>query len=543
VKGKDEIVIEASLPLQSVETKKITRKRLLTVVTMSRWSLPLILAFQALISWALLHNTAFQDEALYLYAGRQLFRYWMGGPVPLDHYAFYFSGYPGVYPVIGGVLDMIGGLELARSFSLFCMMGVNAIIYYCTQKFFQRPSAIFASATYACLGTVLFVGRLATFDALCLFLIALAAAIAYQVSTSRHPWLALMIGPLLVLSVLAKYAAMLFALPVLGILVFSTIVNQGWWRMLLRLALAIVTLVISLVVAYHFMDKAAFHAIAGSTTNRVALIQKSPLELFMHVLQMGGIVYAAALLGLVLVFFHYKRFLLIALLLFASSWLVPAYHIYKQEAVSLDKHMAFALFFAMPLAGCALAWLSGYMQRTVTNSNGRHWLAGLAVVLLVFTLGMQQSQTIYAQWADTSGLSYVLHTQMRDGSGRYLVEDIEVARYDAKDVTELWQWNGVNYFYYVTAANQQLLGDPALTQAIKDRYFALVELSFNYQPAEARFIAQQMAASKNYDLIARVPFQNSFGTGHFYIWRSAAVAGQGNFTGCNQAHLIPANLC
>ena len=47
---------------------------------------------------------------------------------------------------------------------------------------------------------------------------------------------------------------------------------------------------------------------------------------------------------------------------------------------------------------------------------------------------------------------YALHTQMRDGSGRFLVEDIEVARYDAEDVTEQWQWNGVLYFYYVNAA-------------------------------------------------------------------------------------------
>ena len=123
---------------------------------------------------------------------------------------------------------------------------------------------------------------------------------------------------------------------------------------------------------------------------------------------------------------------------------------------------------------------------------------------------------------------------MRDGSGRYLIEDIEVARYDAKDVTELWQWNGVNYFYYVNAAHQELLGDEALRQTIHDRYFALVELSFNYQPAEARFIAQQMALSRNYDLIAKILFQNSFGTGYFYLWRSATVAGHGNFTSLSQ---------
>ena len=526
-------MIETS-SIQAPAIKHITRIRVKAIVLPSCWPLILILAMQAIVSTVTLHNTAFQDEALYLYAGRIIFHHWMGGPASLENYVFYFSGYPNVYPVIGGILDMIGGLELARGFSLFCMLGVNAIVYYNTQKLFQRPAAIFASATYASLGTVLFVGRLATFDAMCLFLIALATGIAIKVSTSHHPWLTLMMGPLLVLSVLAKYAAILFVFPVLGILVFCSITFLGWRRMFLRLAMAIATLVISLLVTYHFMDKLAFHAINGSTTNRAALIEKPPLELFMHVLQMGGIVYAAALLGLVLVFMRYQRLSLIALLLFASSWLIPAYHIYKHEAVSLDKHIAFGLFFAMPLAGCALAWLSGYMQRASFKFDGRYWLAGLAVVLLVFTLGLQQSQALDANWADTSGLSYVIHTQARDGSGRFLAEDIEVARYEARDVTEQWQWNGVLFFYYVNPAHQALLGDEALKQAIDNRYFAIVELSFNYQPAEAHFIAQQMVASRNYDLISKILFQNSFGRGHFFIFRSAAVAGHGNFTSLSQ---------
>src|SRR5262249_25216063 len=109
-------MLEASLPQQSIPSpgiRHITRKQVKGSALPSFWPLILLLALQAIISMATLHNTAFQDEGLYLYAGRQIIHYWMGGPVPLDHYAFYFSGYPFLYPVVGGALDMIGGLELA----------------------------------------------------------------------------------------------------------------------------------------------------------------------------------------------------------------------------------------------------------------------------------------------------------------------------------------------------------------------------------------------------------------------------------------------
>src|SRR5258708_22433535 len=122
--------------IQKSAIRSITRKQVKASVIPSSWPLILILAMQTIISVATLHNTAFQDEGLYLYAGRQIFHYWMGGPVPLDHYAFYFSGYPGVYPVIGGVLDMIGGPSLARAFSIFCLIGVYTLILCITTTLF-----------------------------------------------------------------------------------------------------------------------------------------------------------------------------------------------------------------------------------------------------------------------------------------------------------------------------------------------------------------------------------------------------------------------
>ncbi len=166
-KSEDEIVIETSSPQQSIKTKTITRKPQLADLTMSRWLLPLILAFQALISWLLLQNTAFQDEALYVYAGGQVWRHWLSELPLLDPYNYYFSGYLYVYPIIGGALDKVGGLELVRSFSLVCMLIVTACGYYVTKQLFNQKSAVFAAIFLVCQGPVLFLSRLATYDALC----------------------------------------------------------------------------------------------------------------------------------------------------------------------------------------------------------------------------------------------------------------------------------------------------------------------------------------------------------------------------------------
>ena len=112
---------------------------------LSRLPLPLILLLQAITSLLALRNTAFADEALYLLAGQQIFLTWMGKTAYLEPYGLYFSGYPSFYPVIGGVLDFLGGLEAARLFSLLCMLIVTTCVYFMTVQFFDRKSALIAA--------------------------------------------------------------------------------------------------------------------------------------------------------------------------------------------------------------------------------------------------------------------------------------------------------------------------------------------------------------------------------------------------------------
>ncbi len=485
------------------------------------------------MSLTTLRNTAFQDEGLYVYAGRQIIRHWMGGPAPLDNYAYYFSGYPYVYPVVGGFLDRVGGLELARSFSLACMLGVTSLVYSVTRNLFDRASAIFASGMYAVTGVVLFVGRLAVFDAMCLFFIALATAIAVHCSTRRRAWPAFLIGPALATGVMAKYAGLIFVAPVLVIMLWLSLRFLGWRAAAGRLFYAASGVVASVALLAVIVNHDAFHAVSGSTTNRSTGFKAPRLSLFNHALQMGGVIWGAALIAIVMLL-RRKRYGLLALMFFGTSWLTVIYHVYMREPISFDKHIAYGLFFAVPLAGYALAWISGYVRPPLMSSNRGYWLAGTAVLLAVFVLGLHQSQNLYARWANTSDLSYALHTQLRNGTGRILAEDIEVARFDARDVTQEWQWSSFYYPFYIDAAKHKHLGDDALHQGLNDRYYDLIELSFNYFPDQAYGFAGYMAQTRNYDLIGRVPFTNSYGKGHFFLFRSALGPRQGTFTSLDQ---------
>ena len=80
--------------------------------------LMIILTIQAVLSLRLVwSNTAYIDEATYLWAGHLEIAHWLhGAPVPL--FQTWFSGAPVVYPPIAAVADSLGGLIGARILSL-----------------------------------------------------------------------------------------------------------------------------------------------------------------------------------------------------------------------------------------------------------------------------------------------------------------------------------------------------------------------------------------------------------------------------------------
>ena len=139
-----------------------------------RWPLLAVLAGQAGLSLRLIwSNTAFQDEALYLRAGHLEWALWLHH-APIPDFPAYFSGAPVIYPPLGALADSVGGLTAARILSLCFMLGVTSLLWGTTVRLYGQRAAVLAAALFATLAGTQFLGAFATFDAMALFLLALA---------------------------------------------------------------------------------------------------------------------------------------------------------------------------------------------------------------------------------------------------------------------------------------------------------------------------------------------------------------------------------
>jgi hypothetical protein len=113
----------------------------------------------------------------------------------------------------------------------------------------------------------------------------------------------------------------------------------------------------------------------------------------------------------------------------------------------------------------------------------------------------------------------VFKTQVRPASGRYLVEQFEVSRYYSQDDTYNWQWTGLDFFEYTDKQGRYYFGKEAYVKAVNDGYFDLIQLNYGFDAQTAVIIQQAIKYSKKYVLIDKIPYQDSYGSGYFWIWR------------------------
>ena len=487
----------------------------------SRLLLLAILILQAVLSLRL-RNTAFEDESLYLYAGHMELQHLLHGAALQGQYSSYFSGSPVLYPVAAAFLNQVGGLALARALSLVEMLATTMLLYSMTRRLFNERIGLCAAGFFAVTESAVFLGNFATYDATCLFLLALAAWIMVRTAGSRWPLFVLAALPA-ALAVAVKYAGLLFVPTVAVLPALAGWPERGrrvvWYPVAFGAAVAGL-----LYGALRLGGKAYMTAISSTTTNRAqGTIPNSTI--LREAAEWGGVLFVAAVIGTIAYVWRVRtepeekiapaggRFRRAALgtVLTATALLAPAYQAHLHTDISFLKHIGFGLFFAAPMAGFGLARVMG--------DHYRRPQIGIAVWSLALVLGMVQSSYLFRQWP-SSGPFVTAFAKYCKPNARYLVEVPEVPIYylmGEKDAQPR-QFTSTFFIDYFNSKGQLLTGPEGFTAAVQDGYFQVIAYSNTVTLAADGSLAKALKASHQYYLAQQVNLSDVFGPVRYEIW-------------------------
>jgi Dolichyl-phosphate-mannose-protein mannosyltransferase len=479
-----------------------------------------ILCLQALLSLRM-HNTAFEDEALYLYSGHMEIVHWLHGVSAQGDYASYFSGAPVLYPVLGALADALGGLAAARHLSLLAMLGSTALLYSMSRRLFNERVALCAAALFSVTESAIFLGNFATYDAPTIFLLALAAWIVVRTAARRWP-VYLLAAPLAALAVATKYASLLFV-PTIAVLAALAALPYLGRRALLRTpAFGLVTAAL-VAGGLRLAGRTYLQGISFSTTNRAS--GTTPTSTLLHeCLLWGGVPFAVAVIGALAYARRPRtepdeiiaepggtlRRTALGVVLAGTALLAPAEQIHLHTLVSLQKHIGFGLFFAAPMAGVGLVRLMGDHFRRVQ--------LGIAVWAVALTLGMTQARDLYSGWTNSSQMIHDIALAARPGA-HYLVEVPEVPIYylmGNADAQPDQFTSTYNIGYVDSKEGKFLTGNAGYVAAIQAGYFRVVAYNYQTTPAVDQVIARTLQTDPAYKLEAVIP--NATDSIFTYVW-------------------------
>jgi 4-amino-4-deoxy-L-arabinose transferase-like glycosyltransferase len=461
-----------------------------------RWPLLVVLAVQGLLSlrfvWS---NTAFQDEGLYLRAGHLEWAHWLHGS-PIPDFPSYFSGAPVIYPPVAALADSIGGLAVARVLSLCFMLGVTSLLWGTARRLYGQRAALLAAGLFATLAGTQFLGAFATFDAMALFLLALAVWLGVRSADAVLPARAALLiaaGLTLALADSVKYATALFTPVALVVVAAAAWRRRGAGAGAAAGLAAAGGWLVAVLAAIAAGGQDYWLGVTTSTLDRpqadvavTAVLQRAYVW--------TSLILVLAILGAVLAFRSEARGKVLPAVLAVAAFLAPAEQARLHTTVSLEKHVVFGAWFAAIAAGYALARISRV-------DPGRGWAAVMALPIAASTLfgSMGQAAALDHVWPNSAAVVSVLRSAIRSHPGHYLAEDYDVEAYYLRAEAPWPRWSSTYYFSYPGA----LPGAPSYAAAIDRHYFSLVILDFGDTAATDREITADMRHAGGYHIVAR----------------------------------------
>jgi hypothetical protein len=525
------------------------------------WPLVALLALQAGLSLSLVwSNTAFGDEALYLWAGHLELAHWLHGfPLPTgggyySDFSHIFSGAPMIYPPLGALADSLGGLAAARILSLAFMLGATALLYSVAARMFGTRAALIAAAIWAVSEPVLRLS-FATYDSMSVFLVSVAvwmaiqaphkyrrgerilAAAFFMAAANVVAYSSAVADPVFIAFVLMAY------IPVLG---RRQAISCAAW-----LAAALAFFVGLLPTALHLWP-GIIHTVLARAIGRSGY-----LLILRDTWLWTGMILVLALLGLAVAIGSKEKRHLIALLavMFVGAVIIPVEQMRLETATALDKHAALGLWFATMGAGYAIDRLA-----TLQLPDARPVVTAAIATVAVLFPGISGWTAAYAEfhiWPNANQFVAAFKSEAAATSGKLAAEGVfgpaaggrQVLEYYTAFGHQWWRWTGLSLAptstppskwreYYRSQLRHDDLGTVALFYNVGMSSESFGTLLFRDSPGKARQILLHSAVNSRVPgLIAltqaiesdhsyRLATSGSYGSSSTYvIWQRSGAAG------------------
>jgi hypothetical protein len=473
----------------------------------------LILAVQASLASRLLWaNTANSDEALYLWAGHLEIAHILHG-TQIPQFSAYFSGAPVIYPIIGALADCVGGLTGARILSMCFMLGATALLWATTRRLYGDLAAFFAAAIWAVLGPTLFLSAYATYDAISISLLALAAWLVTRRAGDHVTIWMVAAGVTLALADAAAYSTIIFDPVVVLLAIFSAWPQGG--KVAIRRGVLLGAATFS--AAYGSLLFAGSYYLTGVHETVLARVVGSVKSsaILLEVVPWIGVVTVMAMTGMILAAAQHRKIDLWLMGLFAvADLLAPLEQARIHTSTSVYKHVDVGAWFVAIAAGYAMSklitvWRSSAVRIVLVT-------VALGGVTVVTVMGFTQAWTLFSGWPDSASYVSALKPLVARTNGPLLSESSEILEYYLPSAGYDWQrWSntfsinlpsGVPVGYVNSIDTPGSL--PVYEMLVKRGYFSLIVLNGATSTLDQP-LSVYLAHDPNYRIVTKVSFPGS----------------------------------
>jgi Na+-transporting NADH:ubiquinone oxidoreductase subunit NqrD len=509
------------------------RNRVLARHAPGWWPLVAVLIVQAALSIRLVRaDTAFEDEATYLWAGHLEWSHWLHG-TPLPPFPSYFSGAPVIYPPLGALADSVGGLVGARILSLVFMLGATALLWGTASKLYGQRAAFFAAALFAVVGPTLHLGAFATYDAMSVFLVALAGWCVVRRREEQEATAWMVVSAIaLALANAAAYSSVLFDPIVILLALLTALPKPGGKVAARRIAILVIVVVVLLLAGLLIGGSSYLKGFESTTLTRVPGAG-SPVTVLTDTWSWTGLIIVLAVCGFVISLVGRRgpeQLWLLAILTIAAI-LGPLEQAHLHTTASLNKHVGLGVWFAAIAAGYAV---DRFVAAASAEARARFFTSVACVVALVFpiALGARQSWEFSTSWANSTSFISILRPLADNGNGRLLVEDPTIAEYYLPSGSQWQRWSSTRNIVLPSGADT---GGPSASAGvvgsgnagvfavfIEEGYFSIVALNYADTTALDYQITADLNHNPHYQKIDVVPYGTEvppIGLGTYVIWR------------------------